>query len=175
MSQPYIGEIRMVGFNFAPQGWAFCDGSAMAISQNAALFNLIGTTYGGDGQTTFNLPDLRGRMALHQGTDGQGNARVLGQTLGAESVTLQTATIPAHSHGAAAVTAHGNQPGPSGATWATASGGVNPYSTAAENATLHAGAIANAPANGGQAHENMSPFLVINFVISLFGIFPSQL
>jgi microcystin-dependent protein len=169
MSNPYIGEIRMVGFNFAPAGWAFCDGSVLAITQNEVLYTLIGTIYGGDGQTTFNLPDLRGRMALHQG-----NARVIGETLGAESVTLQTATIPAHSHGAAAVTAHGNQPGPSGATWATASGGVNPYSTAAENATLHAGAITNGPTNGGQSHENMSPFQVINFVISLFGIYPSQ-
>jgi microcystin-dependent protein len=174
MSDPYVGEIRMVGFNFAPAGWAFCDGSVMDISQNVVLYTLIGTTYGGDGVTTFNLPDLRGRMALHQGTDPHGNARVIGQTLGAESVILQTATIPVHSHAAAAVTAHGNQPGPSGATWATASGGVNPYSTAAENASLHAGAIANGPTNGGQSHENMSPFQVINFVISLLGIYPSQ-
>jgi microcystin-dependent protein len=174
VGQPYIGEIRMVGFNFAPQGWAFCDGSLLPIADNSALFNLIGTTYGGDGVSTFALPDLRGRMALHQGSDHQGNNRVIGQPLGAETVALQTTTMPAHAHVAAAVTDHGNQAGPTGAVWATASGGVNPYSTAAENAALHAGAIVNGPTNGGQPHENMSPFQVVNFVISLFGVFPSE-
>ncbi|HXA30821.1 MAG TPA: tail fiber protein [Acidimicrobiales bacterium] len=168
MANPFIGEIRMAGFNFAPVGWAFCDGSLLAISQNSALFNLIGTTYGGDGQTTFALPDLRGRMALHQGSGA-----IIGQTLGEESVALgSTAVLPAHSHAAAAVTNHGNQAGPAGAVWAAASGGVNPYSSAATNATLHAGAIATA--TGGLAHDNMSPFAVINFVIALEGIFPSQ-
>jgi microcystin-dependent protein len=170
MSSPFIGEIRMVGFNFAPQGWAFCDGSIVAITQNETLFNLIGTTYGGDGQSTFALPDLRGRMALHQG-----GSTILGESLGKESVALQTtAVLAAHSHPAAASNNHGNQAGPAGAVWATASGGVNPYSSAAANATLNPGTIASVPASGGQPHDNMSPFTVINFVISLFGIFPSQ-
>jgi microcystin-dependent protein len=170
MGSPFVGEIRMVGFNFAPQGWAFCDGSVMAITQNETLFTLIGTTYGGDGQSTFALPDLRGRMAMHTGSSA-----VQGQRLGAESVAIQNAVqLPAHSHAAAAVDNHGNQAGPAGAVWAAASGGVNPYSSAAANATLNGGTIASAPASGGQPHDNMSPFLVINFVISLFGIFPSQ-
>jgi microcystin-dependent protein len=170
MSSPFVGEIRMVGFNFAPQGWAFCDGSVIAISQNETLFTLIGTTYGGDGVSTFALPDLRGRMAQHQGS-----STVLGQRMGEETVALQTTGVLAtHSHSAAASDGHGSQAGPAGAVWAAASGGVNPYSTAAANATLAADTIANAPASGGQPHENMSPFLVINFVISLFGIFPSQ-
>jgi microcystin-dependent protein len=170
MGQPFVGEIRMVGFNFAPVGWAFCDGSIVAITQNETLFTLIGTTYGGNGTTTFALPDLRGRMAMHQGS-----GTALGQDLGEESVALTTtALLPAHNHPAAATDGHGNQAGPAGAVWAAASGGVNPYSAAATNATLHADAIANAPATGGQPHDNMSPFLVINFVISLFGIFPSQ-
>jgi microcystin-dependent protein len=170
MTEPFVGEIRMVGFNFAPQGWAFCDGSIMAITQNETLFTLIGTTYGGDGVSTFALPDLRARMAMHQG-----GSNVLGQHLGVESVAIQTAAqLPAHSHPAAASDGHGNQAGPAGAVWAAASGGVNPYSSAAANATLNGGTIASAPASGGQAHDNMSPFTVVNFVISLFGIFPSQ-
>jgi microcystin-dependent protein len=170
MGSPFVGEIRMVGFNFAPNGWAFCDGSIIAISQNATLFNLIGTTYGGDGQSTFALPDLRGRMAIHQG-----GSTILGEQLGEELVALQTTgVLAAHSHPAAASDGHGNQAGPAGAVWAAASGGVNPYSTAAANTTLAANTIATAPASGGQPHDNMSPFLVINFVISLFGIFPSQ-
>jgi microcystin-dependent protein len=172
MGSPYVGEIRMVGFNFAPQGWAFCDGSVLPISQNITLFTLIGTTYGGDGVNTFSLPDLRGRMAIHQGTDPQGNGRVEGESLGEESVTILTGSMPLHSHAASGVTAHGNQAGPAGGVWAAASGGVNPYSTSAANATLHEGAIRLA--TGGQPHDNMSPFLVINFVISLFGIFPSM-
>lgn len=167
MGNPYVGEIRMVGFNFAPVGWALCNGQILPISQNTVLFQLIGTTYGGDGVSTFALPNIQSRMVVHQGT-----GFVIGQQAGAETVTLTVDTIPAHTHPAGAVTGHGTQAGPVGASWASASGGVNPYSTAAPDAALNAAAVASV--GGGQAHDNMSPFLVISFVISLFGIFPSQ-
>ena len=167
MSQPYVGEIRMVGFNFAPNGWALCDGAVLPISQNPTLFQLIGTTYGGDGQQTFALPNLQGRLPFHVGP-----GFALGQAGGEEGVTLTSTTIPGHTHTPAGVSSKGSQPSPSGAVFAGASGGTNPYSTSTGAATLNAGAVANA--GGGQPHDNMHPFLVVNFIISLFGIFPSQ-
>lgn len=167
MSSPYIGEIRMVGFNFAPVGWAFCDGAVLPISQNEALFNLIGTTYGGDGQNTFALPNLSGRVPVHV---GPGFAQ--GQLAGEETVTLTPTTIPGHTHLPAAVSAKGNRASPSGSVFAGSSGGTNPYSTNAGTANLNPAALANV--GGSQPHENMPPFLVVNFVISLFGVFPSQ-
>lgn len=170
MSEPYIGEIRLVGFNFAPQGWAFCDGALMAISQNDALFNLIGTTYGGDGQNTFGLPDLRGRVPLHMGTGG-GNTYVLSQSAGVETVTLTGNQIPVHTHtllgtSAAAVTA-APQASPASAL---AQSATAIYAANAPNTTMNQTSVAG----GSQPHDNRMPFLGINFIISLFGIYPSQ-
>jgi len=165
VSQPYIGEIRMVGFNFAPNGWAFCNGQIMAIAQNDALFNLIGTTYGGDGVQTFALPNLQGRIPFHQGS-----GMVLSQISGTETVTLLANQMPAHSHSLAANSANGTQSSPAGAVCAASP--LDEFSTGA-NAQLMAPSTITS-AGGNQPHDNMPPFLVINFVISLFGIFPSQ-
>src|SRR5260370_11612811 len=118
MAQPYVGEIRMFGGNFAPAGWAFCAGQLMAIGQNDALFNLIGTTYGGDGQSTFALPNLQGRIPIHQGTDGFGNPYVIGQLSGSENVTLTLNEIPAHTHSLLSLTAAGTHPRPANGEWA---------------------------------------------------------
>jgi microcystin-dependent protein len=164
MSQPYVGEIRMVGFNFAPVGWEFCYGQLLPISEYEALFNLIGTTYGGDGQSTFALPDLRGRIPIHQGS---GN--VMGQLSGTETVTLTLNEIPAHSHVLNAQTGVGHIPGPHGNLWANSP--LEQYSTLAP-ATTMAAVLENT--GGDQPHNNMPTFLVVNFIISLFGVYPSQ-
>lgn len=175
---PFIGEIRMFGGNFPPRGWAFCDGSLLSIAQNEALFVLLGTIYGGDGQTTFALPDLRGRVPLHQGTLA-GNNYVMGQRAGVESVTLTAAQLPPHSHSASASTA----PPP-----ATGSGiqldGATPYVPAAPakprfyapagSATVAMSGQAIQPSGGNQPHNNMAPFLALSFIIALEGIFPTQ-
>ena len=163
MGTPYIGEIRMFGGNFAPVGWAFCDGQLVPISENDALFNLIGTTYGGDGQSTFALPNLQSRVPVHVGP-----GFALGQSGGTESVTLTTSQIPSHSHVPLCQTAAGSQ-GPGGGVWATSSQQI--YSDAAPSVQMNATAIG--PSGGSQPHDNMSPFLVINFIISLFGVFPT--
>jgi len=165
MSQPYIGEIRMVGFNFAPVGWAFCNGQTLAISQYEALFNLIGTTYGGDGTTTFNLPNLQSRIPF-----AQGNSMVIGQISGSENVTLITNQIPAHNHTLAASSSAGGQPSPSGGLWAAST--LDEFSTEAPTHTMAASTVL--PAGGSQPHDNIPPFQVVNFVISLFGVYPSQ-
>jgi microcystin-dependent protein len=167
MSSPFIGEIRMFGGNFAPAGWAFCDGSLIPISENDALFNLIGTTYGGDGQTTFALPDLRSRIPLHVGP-----GFALGQSGGVETVTLTTSQIPAHSHVPQASTNTGTQISPQGGVWAGSSPTLNEYASVAPSLNMDPAAIG--PAGGSQPHDNMVPFLAINFILSLFGIFPSQ-
>ena len=166
MSQPFIGEIRMFAGNFAPVGWAFCDGSIIPIDQNDALFNLIGTTYGGDGQTTFALPNLQSRVPVHVGP-----GFALGQSGGVESVTLTTSQIPAHSHVPLCNTAVGTAQGPDGAFWALPSSGTI-YSTAAPTLPMSPSAVGSS--GGSQPHDNMLPFLVINFILSLFGVFPSQ-
>ncbi len=166
MSSPFIGEIRMFAGNFAPAGWALCDGSLIPISENDALFNLIGTTYGGDGQTTFALPDLRSRVPVHVGP-----GFALGQAAGAETVTLTTSQIPAHSHVPQGFSNPGNQNGPGGNVWAN-SGSSSVYSGDTPNLGMAATAVGSA--GGSQPHDNMVPFLVINFIISLFGVFPSQ-
>lgn len=165
MSNPYIGEIRLFAGNFAPAGWAFCDGTLLAISQNDALFNLIGTTYGGDGQTTFALPDLRSRVPVHVGS-----GFVLAQTGGAEQVTLTVNQIPAHSHVPLANSSTGTQSSPAGNVWASSAN--LPYSASAPGAALQANAIGSA--GGSQPHDNMIPFVAVNFIISLFGVFPTQ-
>jgi microcystin-dependent protein len=170
MSQPYVGEIRMFGGNFQINGWAFCNGALLAISQNDVLFQLIGTTYGGDGQVTFQLPDLQGRFPIHQGTGAGLSTYVIGERAGTETVTLNANQIPAHSHPAAANAKSGGNGSPANNYWAGSSGTV--YSSAAPDASMAGGAIGNA--GGNQPHENMMPFLCVTFLISLFGIFPSQ-
>src|SRR5437899_1937388 len=166
MSSPFIGEIRMFGGNFAPVGWAFCNGQLMPIDQNDALFNLIGTTYGGDGQTTFALPDLQSRVPVHVGP-----GFALGQSGGVESVTLTTSQIPAHSHVPQAFTDAGNLSSPAGGVWASSSPSTL-YDNTAPSIAMAPAAIGSS--GGSQPHDNMIPFLVVNFILSLFGIFPSQ-
>jgi microcystin-dependent protein len=167
MSSPFIGEIRMFGGNFAPAGWAFCNGALMPISENDALFTLIGTTYGGDGQTTFALPDLQSRIPIHVGP-----GFVQGQTGGTETVTLTTNQIPSHSHVPTCNSAPGTQSGPGNGIWASTSPSLNQYSTNAPTLNMDPAAIGQA--GGSQPHDNMVPFLAVNFILSLFGIFPSQ-
>ena len=170
MSESYVGEIRMFAGNFAPAGWALCDGQTLAISGNETLFNLIGTTYGGDGQQTFNLPDLRGRMPVHAGTLA-GNTYVLGQFGGVETVLLNTNQIPAHNHTVACLSTNGNSDNPAANVPAAAV--TNLYTAGSgANALMNASAIGSA--GGSQPHENMPPFQAVNFIISLFGVFPSQ-
>ena len=168
MGSPYIGEIRLFAGNFAPVGWAFCQGQILAISEYETLFNLIGTTYGGDGQSTFALPDLSSRVPIHAGTGG-GGSFVIGQFGGVETVTLTQSQIPAHNHVPRASLATGTQTSPAGNVWASSAN--LPFSSNAPSAAMDAAAIGNA--GGSQPHDNMQPFLAINFIISLFGIFPS--
>jgi microcystin-dependent protein len=167
MSSPFIGEIRMVGFNFAPVGWAFCNGALMPIDQNDAMFQLIGTTYGGDGQTTFALPNLQSRVPMHVG-----NGHVLAESSGAETVTLTTNQMPIHGHLPQADSNNGNSSNPTGNIWAQSQASRQYVAAGSANALMNAGAMASA--GGSQPHDNMLPFLAVNFVISLFGIFPSQ-
>ena len=168
---PFIGEIRMFGGNFAPAGWMFCDGSTLPISEYDVLFTLIGTNYGGDGQSTFNLPDLRGRVPIHQGTNqSTGTNFIIGEMAGVETVTLATTQIPQHSHALAATTAIGTQANPGGNLLAN-SQGPQPYIQEDPDNSLNAQALA--AAGGSQPHDNMQPYLGINFIISLFGDYPS--
>jgi microcystin-dependent protein len=166
---PFVGEIRMFGGNFAPLGWAFCDGQLLPISEHDALFNLIGTTYGGDGQETFALPDLQGRVPVHAGTNPTtGFSYVLGERAGVESVTLTVAQIPVHSH---PLTAAGAATGTSAASAVPAAVSAGARYFSGTGATVNMDAPA--PAGGSQPHDNMAPFVCISFIISLFGVFPS--
>lgn len=170
-TEPYIGQIMVFGGTFAPQGWALCDGSLLPISQYDALFSLIGTTYGGDGQTTFALPDLRGRAALHQGQGPGLSGYSLGQSGGEEAVTLTANQLSPHSHPVLGHSGAGDNAHPAGAVWAASS--PNLYTAgAAANAAMDATLIA--PSGGSQPHDNMLPFLTLNFCIALEGIYPSQ-
>ena len=164
MGQSFIGEIRMVGFNFPPVGWALCSGQTIPISQNDALFTLIGTTYGGDGEETFNLPNLQSRMPLHPG-----NNFSLAEMGGTESVTLTTQQIPSHTHQALCQSGDGTAANPQGGAWASSA--ATPYSNTAPDTTMNAQALL--PVGGSQPHENMMPYLTVSFIISLFGIFPA--
>ena len=165
MAQPYVGEIRMFAGNFAPAGWMFCEGQLLPISENETLFQLIGTTYGGDGQSTFGLPDLRGRIPLHQG-----NGFTLAETGGAEEITLTVSQIPAHSHPLLAANAVGNDPNPNNNVLAESSA-VSLYQSGAPAAAMATQSISST--GGSQPHTNFQPYLCVNFIISLFGIFPS--
>lgn len=170
MGQPYVGEIRMFGGNFAPVGWAFCDGQLLPISENDTLFNLIGTTYGGDGQSTFALPDLRGRIPVHQGQLAGGTSYMLGEMGGVENVTLTTQQIPSHTHSPNAQTGAGNQSSPQGGVWAFSN--LTQFNNIPPNVNMAAQAIQ--PAGGSQPHENMMPFTAVSFIISLYGLYPTQ-
>lgn len=173
MSQPYIGEIRLFAGNFAPAGWAFCDGQLLAISENDVLFNLIGTTYGGDGQETFALPNLQSRIPIHMGTGPGGNTYILAEAAGVEQVTLTVNQIPNHTHAALCRSGAGQtSSNPENGTWTNSD--VNQYSSAAATGGMGAsGTITTSPVGGSQPHDNMIPFLCINYIISLFGIFPT--
>ena len=171
MADPFVAEIRIFPFNFAPAGWMFCDGTQLPISENETLFQLIGTTYGGDGQSTFNLPDLRGRVPVHQGTDpATGTSFTVGEMAGVESVTLTTQQMPQHNHALTATTNTGTQANPGGNLLSN-SQGPQPYIQESPDGNLNPQAVQ--PMGGSQPHENLQPFLVINYIISLFGIFPS--
>ena len=165
MAQPYVGEIRMFAGNFAPAGWQFCDGSLLAISENEVLFQLIGTTYGGDGQSTFAVPDLRGRLPIHFG-----NGYVLAETGGVEEVTLTVSQVPAHSHPMLASLTSAQNPQPQSSLPAQAPT-VQAYITDVGQVALSANA--GTAVGGSQPHTNLQPFLGLSFIISLFGIFPS--
>jgi microcystin-dependent protein len=171
MAQPYVGEIRMFAGNFAPNGWMFCDGQLLPISENEVLFQLIGTTYGGDGQSTFGLPDLRGRVPMHMGAANGGSNFVLADSGGVETVTLTTQAMPAHTHALAASdnpasAAFGAGTGVPGNT-----GGTPLYGLVGAHDAMHPLAIDSR--GGSAAHDNMAPSTALSFIISLFGIFPS--
>jgi microcystin-dependent protein len=167
MAQPYVGEIRMFAGNFAPAGWAFCDGQLLPISENETLFQLIGTTYGGDGQSTFALPNLQSRVPIHMGTH-QGTTYTIGEMAGQEEVTLTVQQIPAHAHpwlasegAATSLTPAGNMPGEASKRFYVVP--TTPAQMAVQSVS---------PSGGSQPHTNMQPFLCVNFILSLFGIFP---
>lgn len=165
MAQPYVGEIRMFAGNFAPAGWMFCEGQLLPISENETLFQLIGTTYGGDGESTFALPDLRGRVPIHQG-----NGFILAETGGAEEITLTANQIPAHGHPLLGSAVNGSQAGPANSVLASSTV-ITPYAPETANAAMAPNAISSV--GGSQPHTNFQPYLCVDFIISLFGIFPS--
>jgi microcystin-dependent protein len=172
MADAFLGEVRMFAGNFAPVGWELCNGQLLPISQYDALFTLLGTTYGGDGQNTFRLPDLRGRTPVHQGVANGLTTRVIGQVTGTETVTLTPSQLPAHNHAVHATSGAGTSAVPTGASWAAASTGEDQYSQGTPNASM--AAISTATAGGGQPHDNMAPFQALSFIIAVEGIYPSQ-
>ncbi len=171
MSEPFVGEIRMFAGNFAPRGWAFCDGQLLAVSQNDALFSLLGTIYGGDGRTTFGLPDLRGRIPIHAGTGPGLSPRRLGAKAGAEKVTLTVNQLPSHTHPFQASTDLAQSPDPGGNV-VSQSTLVDLYIIEPPSAAMAASSITNV--GGSRDHTNLMPFLCINFIIALVGIYPSR-
>ena len=172
MANQYLGEIRMVGFNFAPVGWALCNGQLLSIAQNNALFALLGTTYGGNGTTTFGLPNLQGRGPVHQGRNGFASY-VLGQLSGTENVTLLSNNMPIHNHLVNCNSAGGNQATPGGGLLAVESTGTSSdYTTAAADSTMNPAMIGNA--GGNVPFSIVQPYLCVNFIIALTGIFPSR-
>lgn len=176
---PFIGQIMMFGGNFAPRGWAFCDGQLLPIAQYSALFSILGTTYGGDGRTTFALPDLRGRVAMHPGSGPGLTPRTLGQKAGAENVTLNVNQIPSHSHGGnGTIQAASGQPDestPIGTVPASLTNGTEGYAESSNGTMKADGVTLNIQNTGGsQSHTNIQPFGCVNFIIALQGIFPSR-
>lgn len=175
MSEPFLGEIRMFGGNFAPRGWALCNGQLLSIAQNSALFSLLGTTYGGDGVTTFALPNLQGRFPMHWGTGPGLTPRTIGEQAGTENVTLISTQMPTHTHLASANSGDGNSTSPQGNVWATAvdanSQQVSAFGTTA-NTVMNPQAIGTS--GGNQPHNNMQPYLCVTFLIALQGIYPSR-
>ncbi len=165
MAQPYVGEIRIFAGNFAPAGWMFCEGQLLPISENETLFQLIGTTYGGDGQSTFALPDLRGRLPVHQG-----NGFILAETGGAEEITLTANQMPTHSHPLLAANAVANDPNPAG-NYLGESSAISMFQSSAATVAMAPQSISSV--GGNQPHTNFQPYLCLDFIISLFGIFPS--
>lgn len=181
MSEPFLGEIRLLAFNFAPRGWADCNGQLLPIAQNTALFSLLGTIYGGDGRTTFALPDLRGRAAIHTGTGPGLSPRTQGSRSGQEVVTLGVSNLPAHNHLATStanvVAVAGNTNDAVGNFWADDAGVSSAtYHTGPANATMNAGAVQTTIGNsgGGAPHDNMQPFLTLRYCIAITGLFPSR-
>lgn len=172
MSEPFIAEIRIFAGNFAPRGWAFCDGQLLPISQNTALFSLIGTTFGGDGRTTTALPNMQGRAPMHPGRGPGLTARRLGEKTGVETAALSAAQLPNHSHQMRCQSGNANSQNPSGAYLATELGPATPYSNGGTNATMAANALDSS--GGNAAHNNMQPFLTLSFIIALQGLYPSR-
>lgn len=170
MSEPFLAEVRIVGFNFAPRGWAFCDGQILPINQNQSLYSLLGTTYGGDGRTTFALPDLRGRVPIHVGRSDGGQHHSEGQKSGEETHTLSANEMPNHDHLAKASANDGGTPVPTGGVLSQTPSRI--YNDPTNLVELRAGTVTNV--GGGQAHDNMQPYLALNFCIALRGLFPSR-
>ena len=166
MSEPFLGEIKIISWNFPPKGWTFCNGQLLPINQNQALFSILGTTYGGDGRQTFGLPNLQGRTPFHVG-----NGIALGEMGGETSHTLNISELPAHNHVCTASGANASDPSISGNLWAKVISGPTPFAATPNSAMLPSCML---PTGGNQPHENMSPYLVLNFIIALQGIFPSQ-
>jgi microcystin-dependent protein len=175
-SDPFIGQIVIFGGNFAPRGWALCDGQLLPITSNSALFSILGTTYGGDGRTTFGLPDLRGRYAMHPGTGSGLTSRQLGEKGGAETTTLNSSQIPSHSHTALVngYSSEGDSTIPDNNTWAKSGQGDPDYYTGEDNTIMSEDAVQIGNAGGGQSHNNMPPFQAVNYIIALTGVFPSR-
>lgn len=174
MSEPFIAEIRIFAGNFAPRSWAFCDGQLLPISNNTALFSLIGTTYGGDGRTTTALPNLQGRAPMHPGRGPGLTARRLGEKVGVETVTLTEAQIPSHSHTARAATQGADPIAPSNTTSMARSGGGSAYQSNTSANLVDLASETLATTGGGQAHDNVQPYLTLNFIIALQGLYPSR-
>ncbi len=174
MADPFVAEIRIFPFNFAPKGWAFCNGQILPISQNTALFSLLGTTYGGDGKSTFALPDLQGRAPMHPGQGPGLSLHDLGETGGSETVTLLESEMPAHSHTYNVSAGDATDRIPTGQKFASGLGGVVPYAPAAGAPLTQMSPVALAPAGGDLPHNNMQPYLTFNFCIALQGVFPPR-
>ena len=172
MSEPYVGEIRMFAGNFAPRGWAFCDGQLLAVSQNDALFSLLGTIYGGDGRTTFGLPDVRGRVPLHQGSGPGLSPRRLGSKSGAEKVTLTTNQMPSHTHTLSGSSNVATESDPQNNLLAETVAPASLYRATQPSLSLSSKSINSE--GGSRSHTNLMPFLCINYIIALFGIYPSR-
>lgn len=170
---PFVAEIRIFAFNFAPAGWAFCDGQILPISQNTALFSLLGTTYGGDGKSNFALPNLQGMAPLHFGQGPGLSLRDLGEAAGSANVTLLTSQIPAHTHAAKAYSATGDDYGPAGDVWAPDAGGASQYA-AAPTANKFAAPDAFGVVGSSFPHNNLQPYLTLNFCIALQGVYPAR-